>query len=90
MGASGAGSSETTVEQVLALAMQLSPQEKARLVAELAQESGRSDGDRSTAKSANGRRPLRGLLADLKPAPSAEEIAEVQREVWAGFDRNGQ
>jgi hypothetical protein len=31
------------------------------------------------------RAPLRGLLADLGPAPSAEEIDEVQREMWASF-----
>jgi hypothetical protein len=31
------------------------------------------------------RTPIRGLLADLGPAPSAEEIDEVRREMWATF-----
>ena len=32
-------------------------------------------------------RPVRGLLRDLGPAPSHDEIDEVRREVWAGFPR---
>jgi hypothetical protein len=32
-------------------------------------------------------RPVRGLLRDLGPAPSNDEIDEVRREVWAGFPR---
>ena len=32
-------------------------------------------------------RPVRGLLRDLGPAPSDEEIDEARREVWAGFPR---
>ena len=31
------------------------------------------------------RQPLRGLLADLGPAPSAEDIDEVQQEMWGTF-----
>jgi hypothetical protein len=29
-----------------------------------------------------------GLCADLGPAPSAEEIDEARREMWAGFPRD--
>lgn len=32
-------------------------------------------------------RPVRGLLRDLGPAPSKDEIDEARREVWAGFPR---
>jgi hypothetical protein len=29
-----------------------------------------------------------GLCADLGPAPSAEEIDDARREMWAGFPRD--
>jgi hypothetical protein len=32
-------------------------------------------------------RPVRGLLRDLGPAPSGDEVDEVRRELWAGFPR---
>ena len=34
------------------------------------------------------RRTLVGLCADLGPAPSAEEIDEARREIWAAFPRD--
>ncbi len=33
------------------------------------------------------KRSLLGICADLGPAPSAEIIAEAQREMWANFPR---
>jgi len=40
-------------------------------------------------KAAEGRprRPLRGLLKDLGPAPTEEDIAEARREMWGNFPR---
>ena len=40
-------------------------------------------------RSAGARRPrsLDGLLADLGPAPTEEEIAEARREMWGNFPR---
>jgi hypothetical protein len=32
--------------------------------------------------------PLIGLCADLGPAPSAEDIDEARREMWASFPRD--
>lgn len=32
-------------------------------------------------------RSLEGLLEDLGPAPTAEEIAEARREIWGSFPR---
>ena len=32
--------------------------------------------------------PLVGLCADLGPAPSAEDIDEARREMWASFPRD--
>jgi hypothetical protein len=34
------------------------------------------------------KRSLLGLLADLGPAPSAEDIDEARREMWANFPRD--
>jgi hypothetical protein len=31
--------------------------------------------------------PVRGLLRDLGPAPSADAIDDARRELWAGFPR---
>jgi hypothetical protein len=31
--------------------------------------------------------PIHGLLRDLGPAPSAAEIEDARRELWAGFPR---
>ena len=31
---------------------------------------------------------LYGVLADLGPAPTAEEIDEARREMWGNFPRN--
>ncbi len=37
---------------------------------------------------ANASRGFIGLCADLGPAPSADEIDEGRRDVWAGFPRD--
>ncbi len=75
---------EVTFEQVLVLAQQLQPVDQARLVARLAPivERVLNHVERTTSQP---RKPLRGLLADLGPAPSAADIDEVQQEMWAPF-----
>jgi hypothetical protein len=73
---------EITLDQVMALAQQLRPADQARLVAELAQGMERLLESAETCPIPAPRTPLRGLLADLGPAPSAEEIDDVQREMW--------
>ena len=80
--------SEVTFEQVLKLARRLTPAEQARLVARLAKimEEALAEGSSLTSTGAHIR--LRGLLADLGPAPSAEEIDAARREMWAGFPRD--
>ena len=40
---------------------------------------------RSKHTSKTPKRSLLSLVADLGPAPSAEEIDEARREMWAGF-----
>jgi hypothetical protein len=76
---------EITFEQVFKMARRLRPVDQARLVARLAPNMERLAEQVEFTTSARPRTPLRGLLADLGPAPSAEEIDEVQHEMWASF-----
>jgi hypothetical protein len=81
-----------TLDAVLELANQLSPNDQLRLVARLSD----ALAEREAARPSSGAEPgkeepkftLRGLLADLGPAPSAEDIDEVRREMWANFPRD--
>ena len=68
-----------TMEEALAIVHQLSPKEKARLIGKLADELVEKEPLPKVG------RPFRGILAHLGPGPSAEEIDEVLREMWAGF-----
>ena len=74
-----------TLDEVLALARQLPPVDQARLVARLAPVVERVLNQTEARPIPSSRTPLRGLLADLGPAPSAEEIDEVRREIWASY-----
>lgn len=76
---------EITFEQVFRMARRLRPVDQARLVARLAPAMEQLVEQIDHAPAGRPRMPLRGLLADLGPAPSAEEIDEVQREMWASF-----
>lgn len=64
----------SAVDDVFALASQLSPEEKARLIAELAR-------DLAKQAPARVRPPLLGMAADLGPAPSADDIETTRREM---------
>ena len=72
-----------TLEQVMSLARQLPPLEKIRLVEQIAPEIERDMLQRRPIR----RKSLLGLCADLGPAPAADEIDAVRREMWAGFPR---
>jgi hypothetical protein len=74
----------TTVDEVLDLAQRLSPLDRVRLVERIASGLERD----LSAPQPTPRRSLRGLWADLGPAPSAEEIDEARREAWANFPRD--
>ena len=76
---------DITFDQVWTLARQLRPVDQARLVARLAPTVERLAAQVESTIARVPHKPLRGLLADLGPAPSADEIEEVQREMWAGF-----
>jgi hypothetical protein len=76
---------EVTFEQVLGLVQRLRPVDQARLIARLAPKMAAFVEQVEHGLQAEERRPLRGLLADLGSAPSAEKIDEVQREMWANF-----
>jgi hypothetical protein len=73
-----------TLDEVLHQARKLSPLDKLRLIERVAPDLEKELAPPST----EGRkRSLLGLWKDLGPAPSAEEIDEVRREAWSGFDR---
>jgi hypothetical protein len=76
-------SDDVTFEQVLTLAKRLRPVDQVRLVARLAPKVEWVLNQVERSSQIHPRKPLRGLLADLGPAPSAEEIDEVQHEMWA-------
>jgi hypothetical protein len=77
---------EITLDQVLALAQRLRPVDQARLVVRLASKVERAL-EKAEPAIASPRVPLRGMLAHLGSAPSAEDIDEVQREMWVRWDR---
>ncbi len=71
------------LDQVLAMATQLSAVDKVRLVEGLAPQI-EQDLREMRPTQVNS---LLGLCADLGPAPSAEEIDAAGREAWSGFPR---
>lgn len=77
---------EVTFEQVFNLAQLLKPSDQARLISQLAEVI--ESAFEAQEISSPARRPLRGLLADLGPAPSAEDIDEARREMWGNFPRD--
>lgn len=76
---------EITFDHVLDLAQQLRPIDQARLVARLAPKMESLLDQVEPMTIPQPRQALRGLLANLGPAPSAEEIDEAQHEMWATF-----
>ena len=79
-----------TLEQVLTLAHKLRPTDQARLIVRLTPKIAAFLDEVEAETAVPARRPLRGLFADLGAAPSAGEIDEVQREMWANFDQEEQ
>lgn len=69
------------LEEVLALALQLSPLDKIKLIGRLAPV---LENDLTTTASVS-LRSLYGILADLAPAPSAQDIDEARQEAWNNF-----
>ncbi len=70
-----------TLEEVVALALNLSPLDKARLVEQVT--AALEDDPSPTEKRPN--RSLRGLWAGV--SISEEDIAEARREMWGNFPR---
>ncbi len=81
---------DITFDQVFALAKRLRPVDQARLVVRLAPKVEWLIDKVEPATPTRSRKPLRGLLADLGPGPSAEDIDGVQREMWAAFAQEDQ
>ena len=72
-----------TLEQVVSLARQLPPVEKIRLIKRLVPEIERD----MLGQRPSRRKSLLGLCADLRPAPSSDDIDEIRHEMWADFPR---
>jgi hypothetical protein len=83
---------EITLAGVLDLAQQLSSSDQLRLVARLTDLLAERVALPTPSEVEKGQEQpkftIRGLLADLGPAPSAEDIDEVRREMWANFPRD--
>lgn len=77
----GQAPDSVTLDEVLNLARQLSPVDKVRLIERVAPEVER---DLATARDSR-TRSLLGILKDLGPAPSLEEINATRHEAWASF-----
>ena len=72
-----------TPETALQMLQQLPPREQLRVIAQAL-----PGLERELTSSPRARRSFIGICADLGPAPSAEEIDEVRREMWANFPRD--
>ena len=72
-------------EQVIAQALHLPLIQKVQLVEKLMEALEKELA--ASVKQAQPRRSLYGVLADLGPAPSAEEIDETRHEMWENFPR---
>ena len=72
-----------TLAELIALARELSPLDRLRLIETLVATLERDWQGQAPAP----RRSIYGLWRDLGPAPSAEEIDQARREAWASFPR---
>lgn len=75
---------QTQLDAVTELARQLSSVDQVRLIARLAAELEQ----RLPTPPKPPTKSLFGILRDLGPAPSEEDIAEIRREMWANFPRD--
>jgi hypothetical protein len=73
----------TDLEQVVDLALKLSPLDKVHLVERVVLTLEQDFKDTAPKP----RRSLRGILSSYGSAPSAEEIDEARREMWGNFPR---
>lgn len=71
-----------TYDEVLTIARQLSPSDKARLLADISTALRQDLTEAETSKQS-----LYGALTDLGVAPSSEDIDQARREMWHNFPR---
>jgi hypothetical protein len=77
---------EVSFDQVFNLAQRLSLVDQIKLIARLGPAVEQAL-DKGELPGKPPRPNLYGALADLGPAPSAEDIDEIRREMWANFPR---
>lgn len=71
-----------TMDSVLEMLRKLPPQERLKVIARALPEIEKDLSDLHRP-----RKSLLGIFSDLGPAPSAEEIDQVRKEVWKDFPR---
>lgn len=77
---------EARLEEILTLINALPLEDRVKLIERIA--AGVTydlTGKETTAQKVKPTKSLLGLLADLGPAPTAEDIDEVRREMWGGY-----
>jgi hypothetical protein len=72
-----------TPQSVLEMLRQLPPRDRLKVIAQALPEA-----ERELPEKVRPLNSLWGICADLGFAPSAEEIDEVRREMWASFGRD--
>lgn len=75
--------SVVTPQAVLEMLRQLPPRDRLKVIAQALPEA-----ERELPEKVRPLKSLWGICADLGSAPSAEEIDEVRREMWASFGRD--
>lgn len=79
-------STQVTFDEVLRLAKKLAPDDQVRLVVRLTPAIEYLLNRSELSEKRPRRQSLYGILAHLGPAPSAEDIDEVQKEMWSFLD----
>jgi hypothetical protein len=75
--------SELSASSILEMLHKLPPQERLKVIARALPEIEKDLSQQTPQR----RTSLLGICSDLGPAPSAEEIDQARREMWAGFPR---
>jgi hypothetical protein len=76
-----------TLQEALTLVNRLAPRDKLRLIDELTHQLLAEDVLPNARPVPATGAELRGLLADLGPAPTLEEIREARKEMWEKLER---
>jgi hypothetical protein len=77
-------SESATIEKAIAILKELSPRERLKVLEQMLPVTKQEIAEEQPRP----KKSLRGIVAHLGPAPSAEDIDEARREAWANFPRD--